>query len=483
MAPATSSAPTHPSPSTWSWSSEYGLYFDPNTSRWAKPLPNGTWEYADAVKTAPAAAEREEERGGRRVVSYADIEDDPPVEEDRDAASTIPEEQLWPADDSPPPPDPYARAPLLRLVVRTRPDAAVLPSAQCVAQLEPSEPTSIGRDKSFERRVRLRELAVSKSHCTVFWSIDPELENGGFWAITDNGSTHGTFLRGDGETKELRLSEPKVASLPQRLHHLDLLRVGSTTFTLHQHASFACSLCSVASDSSNLIPLVPSSSSAAEEKPAGPAYTTKTKGEKEQDRREQLKGLKERFLKPDSGGKGKPSARAAPPSAPASASSSPAFIDRAAARRHRDAAPPAPSSRKPQPKAAPALNPFFAVPGPAASFSAPPSRTTAAPKPPDPFAEGSKGAAMLAKLSGPGVAPSSSSSSTSSAATPGLGTLIQPRTLASSSSSSGEGARAGLGSRPLIAIERVAADQSTGEKRDWREDVREKSRKRFRELG
>ncbi|KWU42985.1 hypothetical protein RHOSPDRAFT_10769, partial [Rhodotorula sp. JG-1b] len=133
----------------------------------------------------------------------------------------------------------------------------VLPPAHKVASLDPGEPVSIGRDKSYERRIRLRELAVSKSHATLFWTVVV----GGYWAIVDNASTHGTFVRAEGEKRFVRLSEAKVASVPHRLYHLDSIRIGSTTFSVHIHPSFACSVCSVASDSSNLIPLVTSDTS------------------------------------------------------------------------------------------------------------------------------------------------------------------------------------------------------------------------------
>ncbi|GAA5889208.1 hypothetical protein JCM6882_000675 [Rhodosporidiobolus microsporus] len=486
---------SHASTSAWQWVDSFGLYYNADTKQWAKPLPDGSWEYADAQ---PAPKERER-------VSYEDVDEGGGGDESG-GGEPLPEEQVWPGDEDEqddPPPDPYAKAPLLRLVVIKRPDPSVLPPAQTVASIDPGEPVTIGRDKSFERRIRLKELAVSKVHCTLFWSVEPELEDGGFWAVVDNGSTHGTFLSSEGMGKT-RLSEAKVASRPHRLRHLDTLHVGSTTFSLHIHASFACAACSVTSDSSNLIPLVASSADGAQS--GAPAYAgTRTKEEKEQDRREQMKGLKDKFLKTD--GKEK---KPAPTSSSSATSSKPAFVDRAAARRQRDASAitttARPSSKSSKPAAAGSFNPFFAVSGAAASFSAPPSRASPAPPPADPFAAESKGAQLLSKLTRPANGAASSPSTTAAAAAaaapthrqPGLGTLIQPRTFDSAGAGGGgRDARPGLGSRELVEIEKVsqgrngaggrggggAGGGAAGEKRDWREDVREASRKRFREMG
>ncbi|BGP18537.1 hypothetical protein JCM10213_002950 [Rhodosporidiobolus nylandii] len=471
-----SSAPAARTPaastSQWRWVAEYGLYFD--GKRYAKPLPSGEWEYADAVQPEP-------ER--RKPVSYEDVDDGQADEvEPFRGQEGVPEEQVWPGDEDEEPPDPYAKAPKLRLVVLKRPEPSVLPPAQTVASLDPSEPVSVGRDKSFERRIRLKELAVSKTHCLLFFSLEPDMEDGGFWAITDSGSTHGTWLSSEGVGK-MRLSEAKAASVPHRLHHLDTLHVGTTTFSVHIHPSFACSACSVASDSSNLIPLVAAPADSAT--PSG-YQGTKTKEEKEQDRREQMRGLRDRLLKPDGGGKGGKSSK--PAASTAAGSPKPAFVDRAAARRQRDAGS-ATSSLTPKPKP-PASSPFFAVPGPAASFSAAPSRASSTPS--DPFASDSRGAQLLSKLSGPAPSSVSAAPTSASPAGKGLGTLIQPRTIDHSSAGGGRDARPGLGSGRLVEIEKVSQQSGSGgsggngvagEKRDWREDAREASRKRFREMG
>lgn len=553
---------THPSSSSWVWYPDYRLYFNPSTNVWGKPLPDGTWEYAPADKQATkrraedkdgsmgakaddkSEPERSRRAGaggrggsgvdGRHQVAYGDIDDgevDP---------IPIPTEQVWPGDEpeadfDPLLLDPFAKSPLLRLVVLKRPPEAVLPLLQVVASISPEEPVSIGRDKSFERRVRLKELAVSKDHATVFWSVEPEMEEGGYWALVDSGSTHGTFLSSEGMGRT-RLSESKVASKPHRLHHLECvaplpqssssyshllpystLHIGSTTFSIHIHPSFACSTCSITSDQSNLISLTSSPSTGTDADANKSTYAGhKTKEEKEEDRRGMMRGLKDKFLKSDfaATSTGATSAATSKPTPTASASSiftaptplsasSPAYIDRAAARRHRDghttasaklAASSTSSSTRTKP-AAPSPSPFFSLPGSSKpAFSSAP--VLAAP-PLDPFGSDSKGARMLSKLSGggsSGAAGGAGVGGVGGGGGTGLGTLIQPRVIESAGLGGGrEATRPGLGSRKLVEIETVAAgtagegggegEAGAGGKRDWREDVREKNRKRFREMG
>ena len=224
--------------SAWQWDAQWGLYFNCETKQWAKPLPDGTWEYADAVRTTDDDLPRRKKKPRRRM-----DRDDPEQEDEKFDPFAVPEEQIWPGTDNDDDDDdeddertttgdPYANAPLLRLVVADpRPDPTVLPPAYKVASIDPGEPVSIGRDKSYERRIRLRELAVSKSHATLFWTVvdpDPDSETQGmasegqgYWAIVDNASTHGTLVRAAGEKRFVRLSEPKVASVPHRLYHLE----------------------------------------------------------------------------------------------------------------------------------------------------------------------------------------------------------------------------------------------------------------------
>lgn len=92
---------------------------------------------------------------------------------------------------------------------------------------------TIGRDRSWDCRLRLAEMIVSKYHAMVFLDKSDKL----FYMI-DNGSQHGTFVN------EKRLSEPKQASLPYELRHLDIVRIGSTSMQVHLHSmGWPCQTC------------------------------------------------------------------------------------------------------------------------------------------------------------------------------------------------------------------------------------------------
>ncbi|KAJ3415844.1 hypothetical protein HDV05_003908 [Chytridiales sp. JEL 0842] len=80
--------------------------------------------------------------------------------------------------------------------------------------------------------LRLPELQISRHHCEISLKVNNTFR------VKDLGSTHGTFLN----TK--RLSQPKVASDYIELKHLDILRVGSTSFEIHSHSSWgSCGAC------------------------------------------------------------------------------------------------------------------------------------------------------------------------------------------------------------------------------------------------
>ncbi|KAK9899932.1 hypothetical protein P389DRAFT_207527 [Cystobasidium minutum MCA 4210] len=141
----------------------------------------------------------------------------------------------------PPPPPP----PLLRLVVHhssQNPSANLLPPHQTLALIQ--ETTTIGRDKSYEPRIRLKTLEVSRTHATIFqqeeqahsnqYSDGSEADSSddtGNWFIVDNASTHGTTI--------------KVANQRFIVH-------------LHGPGDITCESCSVNEDRSNLIPLLES---------------------------------------------------------------------------------------------------------------------------------------------------------------------------------------------------------------------------------
>ncbi|RKP06097.1 hypothetical protein THASP1DRAFT_32080 [Thamnocephalis sphaerospora] len=72
-----------------------------------------------------------------------------------------------------------------------------------------------------------------------------------YW-IVDCGSMHGTFVNG------VRLSEARVSSQPQRLHHGDRVRVGNTEFEVHAHDEQrgwgSCARCTLRDD--NTLPIL-----------------------------------------------------------------------------------------------------------------------------------------------------------------------------------------------------------------------------------
>ncbi|KAK7033082.1 hypothetical protein R3P38DRAFT_2920597 [Favolaschia claudopus] len=107
-----------------------------------------------------------------------------------------------------------------------------------------------GRDPAVAQdipRVRLKEMEVSKLHATIYMDGDN-------YSIVDMGSKHGTFLQPQSSSTAIRLSKPRVASLPRQLHHFDTVAIGNTTFLVHIHPSQSpCDDCW--STSENEIPL------------------------------------------------------------------------------------------------------------------------------------------------------------------------------------------------------------------------------------
>ncbi|EGN98683.1 hypothetical protein SERLA73DRAFT_181269 [Serpula lacrymans var. lacrymans S7.3] len=135
--------------------------------------------------------------------------------------------------------------PLRLLVQRT----SILPKNRKLAVLDAYGEAQFGRDVapagSETPRVRLKEMEVSKLHATVYW--DKQRRE---WSIVDMGSKHGTFLKSSQDPSQVdkegvRLSPPRVASVPRRLRHLDLVTIGSTMFLVHIHEDhkpcFECS--------------------------------------------------------------------------------------------------------------------------------------------------------------------------------------------------------------------------------------------------
>ena len=140
--------------------------------------------------------------------------------------------------------------------------SGVLPVNQKVVVVDAYAEVQIGRDVQPEGsatpRIRLKEMEVSKIHATAYWD-DARKE----WNVVDMGSKHGTFLRLgpislDSTDSGTRLSQPRAASIPQRLRHSDHLTVGSTTFAVHIHEDGRpCGECTVSGSKGSEVPLFP----------------------------------------------------------------------------------------------------------------------------------------------------------------------------------------------------------------------------------
>ncbi|KAH9856466.1 hypothetical protein C2E23DRAFT_721870 [Lenzites betulinus] len=182
----------------------------------------------------------------------------------------------WPGDAEPQPlespdgleayakyPIPTASASCLRLLVR---HSSVLRRPKALALLDGYSEIQIGRDLQAPGadvpKIRLKDLEVSKLHATIYWDTERSQ-----WSIVDMGSKHGTFVQHAAsavsasgpapafapastaasapDTRGARLSQPRVASVPKALHHLDHLSVGGTTFVVHIHDDgLPCTDCS-----------------------------------------------------------------------------------------------------------------------------------------------------------------------------------------------------------------------------------------------
>jgi hypothetical protein len=121
-----------------------------------------------------------------------------------------------------------------------------------IAVIDGHGEVSIGRDKSPTARLRLKEMAVSKFHATIFWDSSSEQ-----WSIVDVGSVHGTFISSSGSASNTRLSKARTASAPRPLKHLDEIIIGSTTLRCHIHdgsPALPCDECSPTN--ANEIPLL-----------------------------------------------------------------------------------------------------------------------------------------------------------------------------------------------------------------------------------
>ncbi|KAJ7034982.1 hypothetical protein C8F04DRAFT_1099682 [Mycena alexandri] len=194
----------------------------------------------------------------------------------------------WPGDDGEEPAKVsdvgQSTRPSLRLLVLR---SSVLPAKQTLAITEGYTELQFGRDIASSQD----SPRVSKFHATAYSDNDS-------WHIVDMGSKHGTFLQPRSSTTAIRLSPPRVASVPRRLHHLDTLAIGSTTFLVHIHPERApCDDC--CSTFENEIPLFASNKRKAAKVPEPDAgYLPATSG----DPKKALTMLKQRLLTSSSPG-------------------------------------------------------------------------------------------------------------------------------------------------------------------------------------
>ncbi|KAN0120699.1 hypothetical protein V8E52_003968 [Russula decolorans] len=151
-------------------------------------------------------------------------------------------------------PTPSTDFPICRLVIQ---ESRFISKKCRLAVIDGYSEVQFGRDASppgvSTPRIRLKDMEVSKLHATLFWDAGRAE-----WAVVDMGSKHGTFVGSGEDTNRVRLSAPRVASMPKRLKHLDGLSLGGTTFVVHIHKNrLPCSDCSASGQGSgdDLIPL------------------------------------------------------------------------------------------------------------------------------------------------------------------------------------------------------------------------------------
>ena len=178
--------------------------------------------------------------------------------------------------------------------------SGIISRSKRIVALDGYAEVSIGRDKSPSARIRLPEMTVSKYHAAIYW--DGARRE---WSIVDMGSMYGTFVFATRDIKEaakgsvsvgnkadsssggsgtstrgMRLSEPRKASMPKILRHLDQITIGNTTFLVHEHLDGRpCIECTI--EGQGEIPLHTSSSSTS--KKAVSDSTTSTRKRKSDD--------------------------------------------------------------------------------------------------------------------------------------------------------------------------------------------------------
>ncbi|PLW31798.1 hypothetical protein PCANC_21021 [Puccinia coronata f. sp. avenae] len=498
----------HPHPKShrgWILDSKSGLYWNSSHRVWAK-YEDEKWTYADQdgnlienpddadtkatssnpkVPGAERIPEPHHSKNQRAKVTYQDVYEEeegelacdqaPQSRRSRDRfprpATTNREEEneqeegeldsveeaLLDFHDSIPAPAPPRPFPL-RLLASFNPRSTAPDPNRNLLILQPGvdEPMVLGRDRTFEPSLRLKEMEVSKTHATLFWRADGELASHG-WHVVDNASTHGTFISTPdthpGATST-RLSKARKASLPYKLKHLDTIQIASTedpviSLQVHLHARFpsSCQSCALFPDESNRMSLELQHPAAAQEASKSTEgrdeeryamSPAEVKVERERKRKMEMAKLKNHFF---GDGAELGSKKLKRPERPPSASTDPLA---GGGEEEMGAARPVPKPYLDRAKLRRQTH------GRSAVVAAPPSDAVVGPsrapetQEPESMARGS---ALLAKLGG-----NSDSLKT-------MGSLIEARSLGHS--------QAGLGSRQLVVgVENISRPK------DWRQEAK-----------
>lgn len=238
----------------------------------------------------------------------------------------------------------------------------VLPPRERAAIIDSrSEGISVGRDRAFGSRLRIPSMEISKDQASIFYLEGEDLDSESGFAISDIGSTHGTFVISNEELKSkgvveeskikdlsissfTRLSPSKKASKPFFLNHLDVIKFGKTLFRVHLHDQgfgWSCDACSLSSEGGDEIALSHSNAEKQVSKlqsssttiPASTHEEQRKFGDRKLDseahRRVEMKDLKASYL-------GKKKNQDQSFSSSTQSQSNPVYLDRAAARRSRN---------------------------------------------------------------------------------------------------------------------------------------------------